>query len=309
MADKRRTLPDGTAIAMLHGAVMLFGLSGVIGRFVESSAIMTAWGRVLVSSALLLGYLTINKTPLALKSPRDTLRAMAGGALLAVHWTAFFQSVQMASVAIGTITFSTFPLFLIFLEPVIFREKFQKKNLASVAVILLGVIITIPEYSLSNTVTVGILWGMISSLIYALLALINRDLSSKYRGIQISFYEQATAGVVLLPLMLFTYKTPSVTDILGIAGIGIFCTAIGFSLYVTAQKSVSAQQAGIVSSMETVYGIVFAAIFLGEAPSPRELIGGAIILAVAVLASVQSGRSPRTDRTDATDKTDLTDGP
>ena len=39
--------------------------------------------------------------------------------------------------------------------------------------------------------------------------------------------------------------------------------------------------------METVYGIVYALLFLGEVPGIRELIGGAVILGVALVISLR----------------------
>ena len=42
---------------------------------------------------------------------------------------------------------------------------------------------------------------------------------------------------------------------------------------------------GIIAGMETVYGIVFAFVLLGEVPAIREIIGGAIILGVALITS------------------------
>ena len=42
------------AILNLHIAVMMFGLSGVIGQFVEIPSVMVAFGRVACSSVLLL---------------------------------------------------------------------------------------------------------------------------------------------------------------------------------------------------------------------------------------------------------------
>ena len=39
--------------------------------------------------------------------------------------------------------------------------------------------------------------------------------------------------------------------------------------------------------METVYGILFAFVFIGEVPSVREIIGGIVILSVASLASLR----------------------
>ena len=56
----------------------------------------------------------------------------------------------------------------------------------------------------------------------------------------------------------------------------------------TAQKGVKAQTAGIISGMETVYGIVFALIFLREIPTVRELVGGAVILGIAFYSSLHS---------------------
>ena len=73
-----------------------------------------------------------------------------------------------------------------------------------------------------------------------------------------------------------------------VATIGFLCTAIAYSLYVTAQKGVKAQTAGIISGMETVYGIVFALIFLREIPTVRELVGGAVILGIAFYSSLHS---------------------
>jgi drug/metabolite transporter (DMT)-like permease len=72
--------------------------------------------------------------------------------------------------------------------------------------------------------------------------------------------------------------------------IGVICTAMAFSLFVSAQRYVSAQSAGISAGMETVYGIIFAMILLGEAPSIREIVGGVIILTAALASSLFAGR-------------------
>lgn len=79
-------------------------------------------------------------------------------------------------------------------------------------------------------------------------------------------------------------------NLAGVAVIGFVCTALAHSLYVAAQKRVKAQTAGLVSGMETVYSILYALVFLGEVPSPRALLGGAVILGVAVLSSLRPVR-------------------
>lgn len=281
-------------ILYLHIAVMMFGLSGVIGQFVEVPSVMVAMGRVICSSILLFVITLVKKESLKLESRKDYLLIMMTGAVLAIHWTTFFQSIQVSSVAIGTITFSTFPLFLTFLEPIVFHERLRAKNIVCAIILLIGVTITIPEFSMENQVTIGIIWGMISSLTYAIITLANRYFSKKYEGRIVSFYEQGTAAIVLLPALVLVPTQWRMQDIIGVAFIGAICTAFAYTLYVSAQKKVKAQTAGIISGMETVYGIIYALIFLGEVPSVRELVGGAVILSVALYSSLEKTETDQT---------------
>ncbi|MCI8783420.1 MAG: EamA family transporter [Dorea sp.] len=275
-------------ILYLHIAVMLFGLAGVVAQFVEVSAVMVALGRVVCSSALLLVIALVKKDRLRLDSKKDVFLIILTGAVMAAHWTTFFQSIQVSTVAIGTITFSTFPLFLTFLEPVVFHEKIRRQSIISAVILFIGVLITIPEFSMANHTTIGIIWGMICSLTYAVLTLANRYFSARYAARTICLYEQGSAAIVLLPALFLVDTTWRAQDFAGVAFVGFVCTAFAHSLYVTAQKSVKAQTAGIVSGMETVYGIVYALLFLGEIPSIRELVGGAIILSVAMYSSLKA---------------------
>lgn len=275
-------------ILFLHIAVMLFGLSGVAGQFVEVPAVLVALGRVICSSLLLFVIAIVKKDTLKLHTKKDYGLILLTGAVMAVHWTTFFQSIQVSSVAIGTITFSTFPLFLTFLEPLIFRERLQRQSIFCAVILLIGVIITIPEFSMENHTTIGILWGMLSSFTYAVMTLANRYFSARYTGRIICLYEQGTAAVVLFPAIFIVNATWRRPDIAGVAFIGFVCTAFAYSLYVSAQKGVKAQTAGIISGMETVYGIFYALVFLGEIPSIRELIGGVVILGVAMYSSLKA---------------------
>ena len=275
-------------ILFLHIAVMLFGLSGVVAQFVKVSAVMVALGRVVCSSLLLFLIAVVKKDSLKLSSRKDYGLIVMTGIVMAVHWTTFFQSIQVSSVAIGTITFSTFPLFLTFIEPFVFHEKLKKQSIFTAAVLFIGVLITIPEFSMENNTTVGIIWGMLCSFTYAVMTLANRYFSARYAGRIICLYEQGTAAVVLLPALFIVNASWQAQDIAGVAFVGFICTAFAYSLYVSAQKNVRAQTAGIISGMETVYGIVYALLFLGEVPSVRELVGGAVILGVAMYSSLKT---------------------
>ena len=142
-----------------------------------------------------------------------------------------------------------------------------------VPVMFCRVIIIVPEFHLSNSMTKGIIWGMTCSLTYAALSLTNRKYVKKYSGRLIAFYEQGTATLVLLPaLFLYKPRSPSPTSLFSSCW-GAF-TAGAHSMFINGMKHVQAQTAGMVSSLESVYGIAAAAIFLGEIPSFNELAEG-----------------------------------
>lgn len=183
MTPKTKNTRQGSnGVLLLHGAVMLFGLSAVLGQFVDVPAAVIAGGRVVWSSLALLVLSLAKKSDLKLKSKKDYGTALAAGVVLAIHWTTFFQAIQSSSVAIGTITFSAFPLFLTFLEPLVFHEPRRLRSLVTALLLLVGVGITVPDFSLENQVTPGIVWGLVSALAYAVLSLANRYLSGRYEA-------------------------------------------------------------------------------------------------------------------------------
>ena len=95
---------------------------------------------------------------------------------------------------------------------------------------------------------------------------------------------------MLFPALFIVQASWRLPDMAGVAFVGFICTAFAYSLYVSAQKGVKAQTAGIISGMETVYGILYALLFLGEVPGIRELAGGAVILGVAMYSSLKSNQ-------------------
>ncbi len=278
----------------LHFSVFLLGLSGVIGKFVEVPAFAVSFGRVICSVIILLGLAWIKKENIACKSWKDLGLMIVGGAVIAIHWTSFFHAIQVSTVAIGLIAFSTFPFFLTFLEPLFFREKMQIKNVIASVLLLVAVWVTVPEFSLGDSSTEGVIWGMVASFSYAILVLINRLLVKQYSGSTICIYEHSTAFVVLLPFMLSSEVIWKTSDVLGVALLGIVCTAFAYSLFVSAQKYVNAQIVGLVTGLETVYAIGFSLLFLGEIPSRNEIIGGIMIVCIVSYLSLDHSKSAKT---------------
>lgn len=274
----------------IHIAVLLFGLAGLFAKWVELPAVIIVLGRVVFSSLALLCLLKIKKVHMRLQAGKDYLLMITAGIVLAIHWTTFMQSIQTSTVAIGTLTFSTFPLFVTFLEPLLFHEKLKLSSVVSAVVMLAGVLFIIPEFQLANVMTQGIIWGMVCSFSYAVLSLMNRLFMEKYTSGLTAFYEQATASVVLLPTLFVIRPSVDGSDILVLILLGVVFTAVAHTMYIEGLKHVKVQTAGIISGLESVYGIIAAFLFLGEKPGMKELIGGAVILGVVFYSTRLSSR-------------------
>ncbi len=275
-------------IITLNAAVLLFGLAGLFAKWIDLPALVITFGRVFFSSIALGLYMLIRKNSFRVGSRNDVLLLISAGIILAIHWWSFLESIQLSTVAIGTITFSAFPLFVTFLEPFVFRQKLKQRNVLFAVMILIGVFITIPEFSFENRTFMGILTGLISAMTYAVLTIINKHFAGKFSGTLTAFYEQSTAAVVLLPLVIKTEVRPAAGDLLLLLFLGIITTAAAHTMFISSLKEIPAQLAGICSSMETVYGILFAMLFLGEIPSVREIAGAVIIIGTVIAAQAFS---------------------
>lgn len=285
-------MKDSTSYMLqINAAVFLFGFSGVFSKYIALPAVIITLGRVVFSSIVLFLVLKLRKQSLHIASQKDGLVFLAMGALLAAHWTMFIYAIQISSVAIGVITASTFPLFATFIEPLFFPERLKPINILFALIIVAGVFILVPMDALQGRVGMGVGYGMAASAAYAALSLVNRWFGSRYNGFVISFYEQGIAALVLLPVLLVIPVAITLPVLGQLFIFGVVCTALSHSLFINGLRGVAVQTASILDGLETIYGILFAFLLLGAVPTWREIIGGLVIVATAVVSSIYKEKS------------------
>lgn len=148
------------------------------------------------------------------------------------------QSIQSSTVAVGTLTVSTFPVFVIFLEPYLFHEKLKKSDVFCTLMMLVGVFFIVPAFQMDNQITQGVLWGLLSAFTYAILSLMNRRFSSRYPATLVSLYEQGTATIVLIPMMFMLKPVITLADAGVLMMLGIIFTAVAHSLFISGLRTV-----------------------------------------------------------------------
>lgn len=272
----------------IHLAVFLFGLAGLFGKLLSLPSIIIVLGRVFFSSIFLFIIMLYLKKDMKLKEQKHYFYLVVMGVILAIHWSTFFKSIQVSTVAIGLLTFCTFPVFVTFLEPYFFKEKIKLSDIVIAIITFSGVVLVIPKFELGNNSTQGVLWGVVSGLTYAILSMLNRKYVKEYSSSVIAFYEQFVATIVLIPFLFLQKPVFQLKDIFLLILLGVVFTAISHSLFINGLKNTKTQTAGIISSLEPVYGIIFAVFLLREIPTLREVLGGIVILSTVFYSTIKS---------------------
>ncbi len=274
----------------IHAAVFLFGFPGLFGKWLPLAPHVIVLGRVVFASLALVLVLAAARQPLRVRPARDLGLLVLCGILLAVHWTLFFKSIQVSSVAVGLLAYASFPVFTALLEPLVSSERWDPAALGFAGVAAAGIVLIVPAFDLTNAVVQGLLWGLGAGLTFALLTLVNRALAQRQSSLTVAFYQDLVAALVLAPFAVGAAAALSARSLLLLAILGVFGTAAAHTLFIAGMKRVKARTASLISALEPVYGIVLALAFLGERPSLRTLAGGTLILAAALVVTARAGR-------------------
>lgn len=270
--------------AALHSAVLLFALSGLFAKWLNMPAIAIVIGRSFFAVMALVLFIVVVKKQSIVIQKKLIIPLLLTGLILAFHWVSFFYAIQVSSVAIGLITFATFPIFVSFLEPIFFKESFHYRSLIQALLTIIGIGLILPMKALDQSIIAGVIWGVASALTFALLTIVNRKFVKNISAKKVALYQNTFACLFLLPYLFVYPMTISLAQVTILLILGFIFTAFAHSLFNHALKKVKAQVASIAVSLEPIYGIIAAYFFLDESVSFMMFIGGTIVILTNVWA-------------------------
>ena len=114
--------------------------------------------------------------------------------------------------------------------------------------------------------------------------------SPKCDGIRMSMVQFFTAAVLNLAIALAVEGAGELTtvlpNLLPVLYLGIGSSGIAYTLQILGQKDVNPAVASIILSLESVFGVIGTALFLGQTLTPREYLGCAIVLVAVILSQI-----------------------
>ncbi len=272
----------------LNLAMMFVSTSGVLGRFISTAPPVTIWWRSVLTVVCLALFIWYKKIDLKIASKNDLKTILISSLFMGTHWVTYFYALKLAGVAIGMISMFTYPIITVFLEPLFFKSKLNKVHVLLGLLVLIGIYFLTPEFTIKNNVSLGVLSGIISAVFYSIRNILMKQKVASYHGSMLMFYQMLIISFLLWPVLFLFEGTPSTNDWFGLATLALLTTAIGHTMFVVCMKNFNIGAISIMSSIQPIYGILFAILFLGEIPVSTTVIGGALIITTVIIESVLS---------------------
>ncbi len=268
-------------------ATLFISTSGALGRFIDMPTPVIIWWRSALALVFLYIFCRYKRINLKLNS-KDIPTFIISALFLGAHWITYFYALKLSNVAIGMLSLYTFPVITALLEPLFVKVKFDPMHIVLGFIVLLGIYILAPEFSLESTHVKGILLGLLSAVFYALRILILKQHVIQYNGTMLMLYQILILTIVLSPVLYVMDTSGINTQFPYVLLLALVTTAIGHTMFVRSLKYFSASSASIINSMLPIYGILIAYIFLNEIPSKNNLIGGLLIFSTVIIEGLRS---------------------
>lgn len=281
MAGGATFMTERRALIEAHLALFLMAMAGVLAGHSGFSAWRSTFYRVT------LGSLTIGALWLfhhhaswrkALGQWRHGLFAFALGHLLSLHWFAFFESIRLLGVTMGSAMIGIEPIIVALMAATLLKEPLGPK--LSTALPLCGggflflFFLALPQGN--KNLLLGMAWSLGSFVIFGILVVANRVLMRHLTGTALTSLQMAGAVPLAWWFTMEPYLPQTQAQWAFALGLGLFCTGMAYSWYNRSMKILPATLTGSMLSLEVAYG-TFAGWMLGDALTLGETLATLLI--------------------------------
>jgi drug/metabolite transporter (DMT)-like permease len=217
---------------------------------------------------------------------------------------AMFAAFNRTTIAVVLICFYTFPALVTLAAVPLYGERLSPTRAGALALSGAGLALAVlsPLLAAGSTVTldpIGVGLAVVAALCQASFILITGRGFEPLPAARTATYAIFAAGAVALVLALLggdiagltvPFRDPA-SWIWVLVG-GIWGAAIPTTAFVAGIGLVGPSKAAILMTIEPLVGVTVAALLLGEHPIPLQIVGGAAVLAAAIILQLAPSRVP-----------------
>ena len=236
----------------------------------------------LVMASILIGLYMVYRKERLILSRRHFKKQILIGILFSIHWITYFFSIKIATASIGILGASTYGIHLIFLGWVFLSSKPRIVDIFTIIIAFWGTYLIIPEFSLQNNITLGLVLSIISGLFFAMLPILHQK-SQFISGTQRALGQYIFA----IPLFLFFYSefnfNLNATDWYSLLYLGIFGTFLAHTLWINVTTKLNTTVTSLIFYIIIPITMSISYYWLGEEVRLNKILGAFMIVSANIL--------------------------
>lgn len=273
------------------GAVLIWSLSFVATKVAfQTFPPLTLGALRFVLAAFLLGIFLRVQHGFIWPMRNDLGWLLISGILgITIYFSMENLGLKLATAADASLIVAAYPAITMILEIVFYRVKLSWVRFSGVGLAIFGVYLIVRESSSIGGADrlIGDIILVVTGIVWSFYNFITRKVVNKYPTLLITFYQIIAGALAFLPLALIEreqWRMPTGDSLLALLYLVIFCSIIGFLLYAYGLRKLSSSSAVTLMNLVPVFGVSFSILFLHEAMSVVQLLGGFIVIAGIILS-------------------------
>jgi drug/metabolite transporter (DMT)-like permease len=310
-------------LVLAVGSALAFGSSGPFAK-----ALMEAgWSPTAAVVARLAGgalvmavCATIVKPDWVREATRHAKTVVAYGVIpIAGAQLCYYNAVAHLSVGVALLLEYTAPIIVVAWVWITTRRRPSTLTLAGVAIAVAGIMLVLDVFAGAEINLAGVGWGLAAAVCAACYFVMSANVNSATDGEGIDPVTLAAAGLVAgaaavtllgvagaMPLTFTANDTViagwTTSAVVPVIALGVIATAAAYWLGIMGIARLRPRFASLVGLSEVLFAVIAAWVLLGEAITPTQAVGGAIVLVGLALAR-------QGDRSEAVTEATWPDGP
>jgi drug/metabolite transporter (DMT)-like permease len=251
---------------------------------------------------LLVGAVCLAVMALSRRVPRPSRRDWVSIVIIGVLWfgvynVALNQGERSVDAGTAAMLIQVSPVLIALLAAVFLGERFTVHLAVGLALAFGGVaLISVSTSSGSDSDVVGVLLCLVSAVAYSISLILQKPLVGRLAAVHVTWLACTIGAISCLPFagqLVSEAQDAPASSLWWLVYLGVFPTAIAFTTYAFALRSMTASSLGVTTYLVPPITIVLGLIFLAEAPPTMAYAGGVLALVgVAVARRKQRPKAP-----------------
>ena len=254
------------ALWALHGIVLIWGFTGILGKEISLSSVPLVFWRTLIAFFGVAFFVLLYK-----RSVRIPLRQWfflsIVGLIIAGHWVAFFTSIKLSNISTALTVLSTNAIFTAIVAPFILGGRIKKWEvvMGGIGTIGLGVI-----FHFEGQYALGIAWSLLAAFLASVFSSMNARLVKTMEPLTMTLVELFFANFWVMVFILcsseqnFEWEMLDFKNVALLLVLGLVATSVPFVVSISVMKKLSPFTCAIAINMEPVYSILIALYLYGS---------------------------------------------